>query len=160
MQIVNHGSLEFDGVDDQVTVENVTGKDFTLSAWIKTSADSPNGLDAYLGSPIIWSDSGGPVGDFYLSLLGNRLAFYEGSFKNESIVDTADLADGKWHHVAVTRQARDEVVLYVDGVAKQRADTGSEQLRITLAVAGFSEDELDISVEDAAGRLVDGVRRR
>ncbi|MEM8686056.1 MAG: Hsp20 family protein [Pseudomonadota bacterium] len=27
-------------------------------------------------------------------------------------------------------------------------DSGSEHLRITLAVAGFSEDELDISVED------------
>ncbi len=33
-------------------------------------------------------------------------------------------------------------------IERIQGDSGSEQLRITLAVAGFSEDELDISVED------------
>ena len=33
-------------------------------------------------------------------------------------------------------------------IEKIRADDGSEHLRITLAVAGFSDSELDISVEE------------
>ncbi|NNF78832.1 MAG: Hsp20 family protein [Rhizobiales bacterium] len=33
-------------------------------------------------------------------------------------------------------------------IARIQEDSGSERLRITLAVAGFSENELDISVEE------------
>ena len=110
-----NNALNFDGVDDYVSITNNTTANFTIEAWIKTSISSHTGSAAYQGSPIAWSDVGGVANDFTFSILNNHLAFFDGS-NNGEIDGSINLCDGNWHHVAIVRTAGSTSYLYVDGV--------------------------------------------
>ncbi|MEO8601338.1 MAG: choice-of-anchor B family protein [bacterium] len=103
------------------------GGDFTLELWLKSAAGNASGTctsggDGWMnGNVLVDRDvvGAGDNGDYGLSLFGSggRLAFgvaVGGS--GQTICGATNVANGAWHHVAVTRRASDGVMrLYVDG---------------------------------------------
>jgi Concanavalin A-like lectin/glucanases superfamily/Secretion system C-terminal sorting domain len=108
-------SLNLDGTDDVVSINNVTTATFTLEATIKVLSPSPTGVMAYEGAGILDSDVGGDAFDFIFSVLNDKLCFWDGS-SYINIAGNTNVVDGNWHHVAVVREANESLRLYVDGV--------------------------------------------
>lgn len=97
--------LNFDGVNDFVAINNVTAATFTLEALIKPLSNSPVGSTAFNGAGILDSDVAGDANDFIFSILNNKLSFWDGS-SNVNTNGNITIFDGKWHHVAVVREAK------------------------------------------------------
>jgi hypothetical protein len=130
-------SLNFDGVNDHVTLPNTVGnfatnQDFTVSCWIKPDLNqsSPNGQFYANENNIITkrNDVSASVSDPYPFeigyLNGNRTTVSErnkirvGQWDGTNfpfITSTTPLNDGKWHHVANVRESGN-FKLYIDGV--------------------------------------------
>lgn len=108
-------SLNFDGIDDFIAIDNNLTATFTLEALIRPLQNSPTGGTAYEGAGIIDSDLGGSANDFIFSILNNKLSFWDGSVEVSTNGNT-DIFDGNWHHVAIVKDAITGVSLYVDGV--------------------------------------------
>ena len=103
---VGSGALNFDG-DDYVTMDGVvddfTGDDVTMAAWIKTTTAGEG--DFFSMNP----QSGN---QFLLCILGGDILFYESGWEPAAGVS---VNDGTWHHVVATRENM-YVKIYVDGV--------------------------------------------
>lgn len=107
-------AARFDGSDDYVNTPNSVGGDFTLEAWINTTADSLGGTHAYEGNGILWSDVTGTANDFVVAILDDRLAFTTGN-PDTTVTGGPLLNDGRWHHIVVVRDQGVGVSAYVDG---------------------------------------------
>ena len=103
---VGSGALNFDG-DDYVTMDGVvddfTGDDVTMAAWIKTTTTGEG--DWFSMNP----QSGN---QFLLCILGGDILFWEGGWRPSAGVS---VNDGTWHHVVATRENM-YIKIYVDGV--------------------------------------------
>lgn len=116
-------SLNFDGVDDYVTITNPSIDDFgtgpmSASVWIKTSSvPVANGIGTIVDNKIAGTNSAG----FNLQLDTNGRAYFRvanGSSQNTSGTATQVLTDGNWHHLTgtLTRNGGgDTLSLYIDG---------------------------------------------
>jgi Concanavalin A-like lectin/glucanases superfamily len=106
---------------------DVGGTDFTVEWWMKANpgenpaaAITPGGNNWIFGNIIIDRDiyGSGDWGDYGVSLGAGRLAFGVGTSVggDHTIVGTRVVANGQWHHVAVTRRRADgHMQLFVDG---------------------------------------------
>ncbi len=109
-------ALTFDGVNDRVAITNssdITGTgtaNWTVEAWIKS--DGTNARK----SIFTWGDSSNTTntGAWFFINPSNQLQFDLNASGGPS--SAAIVADGTWHHVAVTNTAN-TIQLYVDGVA-------------------------------------------
>lgn len=108
-------SLNLDGTNDVVSINNVTTATFTLEATIRVLSPSATGSVAYHGTGILDSDVGGDANDFIFSVLNDRLSFWDGG-SNQNINGNINVVDGNWHHVTLVREANVGLKLYVDGV--------------------------------------------
>ncbi|MCI5191907.1 MAG: LamG domain-containing protein [Candidatus Electrothrix sp. AU1_5] len=123
---VINGALQFDGLDDYVSVgdkENLdfdTADSFTLSAWIKIPDD---GYDFPVIDKRIWyncSVYGCYAEGYTFTVNQNKLSFgIEDIFGNRSGTRSETvLTDNKWHQVtAVRNAATNQLDIYVDGVS-------------------------------------------
>ena len=147
--------LSVDGNGDHVSAANTTTADFSFSLWIKTSANSLSGKRAYHGNSIIWADVSGPNNDFILTILKNKIAFWDGS-DNVSLKGSTILNDNSWHHIAATRQAGGDINLYVDGILDANRPAGSFALTGSpiIAIGGNVFDE-----NKSFNGLIDDVRQ-
>lgn len=108
------------------TRANVGATDFTIELWLRGEANANSGggctpdASGWINGNIVvdrdvWGV--GDRGDFGISVAGGRIA--AGVAKGASgitICGTANVLDGQWHHVAVTRQASSgRLRLWVDG---------------------------------------------
>jgi len=106
---ISRGCLLFDG-NGRVSFANTTGfrsdKAFTWTAWIKTEHEGSIMALTHRGDNWVKHARA-------LMVSGNKLRLEVGHIdvKNSS----SDVADGKWHHVAVTLSGGRNVVFYVDG---------------------------------------------
>lgn len=102
------------------------GGDFTIEFWMKArAADNTSGPCAAGGSNWINGNTiidrdvygGGDFGDYGISLYGGRIAFGVARGANENTICSASgVADGQWHHIAVTRNtATGQLRIFVDG---------------------------------------------
>ncbi|MHC4677009.1 MAG: LamG-like jellyroll fold domain-containing protein [Planctomycetota bacterium] len=111
-----NGSLDFDGIDDYVEMDDpaykgITGtQSRTCAAWIKTSSTD--------GSIISWGDTNGAGNKWLLRVqsTGRLRIEVQGGYKISSTI----VNDGIWHHVAAVliddgSPDVDEVKLYIDG---------------------------------------------
>ncbi|MFK7910392.1 MAG: sulfatase-like hydrolase/transferase [Akkermansiaceae bacterium] len=131
-----HGyALNFDGVDDHVTLSGITlptgNSPRTIAAWIRVPTGSPPELQVMLGYGI---NSNGQRFSFRLNGSGTQQLRLEveGGF----IVGSTVLNDGNWHHVAIVVDDHNgnnttdvnETKLYVDGMLENISNSGSEPI--------------------------------
>jgi hypothetical protein len=106
----------FDGAANEAFPPSVQ-VDMTLAMWLQTSTPGTGkeGGPWLDGSALLDGESGGPVNDYGWTLLGSHVAFGVGN-PDMTFDASTGVVDGKWHHVAVTRDdATGAVVLYTDG---------------------------------------------
>jgi hypothetical protein len=109
-KLPDHGNMiEYVAVDKRIETAN-----FTLEAWIRTSDNSTTGSQGYEATSLFNSDKAGSANDFTMGILNNKIAFYDGSI-SQSTFGGKNVVDGRWHHVAVVREAQVAVRIYVDG---------------------------------------------
>ncbi len=137
---VQAGSLRFLGTGtgdiDRVKIPldapprpvDVGATDFTLEWWMKAApGDNAAGqatcdaADGWITGHVLLDRDvfgDGDHGDFGVSVTGCRLAFgVSAGAAGTTICGGTDVADGAWHHVAVTRRRADgRLRIYVDGV--------------------------------------------
>ncbi len=111
-------------IDPQVPVD--IGGDFTLEWWMKariednqSSACASGANEDWINGNIVFDRDvfgAGDYGDYGVSLAGGRIAFgVNNGSESYTICGTAAIADGRWHHVAVTRAATGEMSIFIDG---------------------------------------------
>jgi hypothetical protein len=127
------GSLEFDGTDDKVTVPynaSFPTEVFSIAAWIKTTEPGHRSAIIARGED---DNSWDLAWHLYLEPDGSlRLMVEDTSMDNHcypyvcfsanlqstcTLSGTLQVADDTWHHVAATRTAGGDLVMYVDGQA-------------------------------------------
>lgn len=103
----------FDGVDDYVEVTHdnsigLLGDDFSMMAWVNISGAA--GIQTII-------DKRGTSG-YHLYLSDGRVGYQ--IMRNKAYanrISKVNVADGKWHHIAVTHNATTgDTIIYVDGV--------------------------------------------
>jgi uncharacterized repeat protein (TIGR01451 family) len=119
-----NGALRFDGVDDYVKVPHQPeldfgAGDFSIDAWIKAEPNPAH--------PIVekWDAPVGSIPGYSFYLFGGKLTFsWSHTLGVSSVSGGPNIADGQWHHVAVTirRGSSQGGKLYVDGILVQTFD--------------------------------------
>ncbi|WP_376789530.1 LamG-like jellyroll fold domain-containing protein [Thermoflexus sp.] len=128
------GALRFDGKDDFVRVPdhpelNVGSGSFTIDAWVRTEWQG--------AGVVVLQDKRDQNAGYHLHLYrsaqytGGKAVpalqvMHAGSFENHNAVNSPDVADGKWHHIAaVADVVAKQVRIYVDG---KLVYTGTSQI--------------------------------
>lgn len=102
------------------------GADFTIEFWLKalpgenaSAPCNPGGDNWINGNIIIDRDIyfAGDYGDYGISLAGGRVAFgVNNGTEGTTLCGITDIADGQWHHLALTRSAADGgLAIFIDG---------------------------------------------
>lgn len=113
-------------IDAPAWPADVGASDFTIELWLgampgdNASGTCLSGGDSWInGNIVVDRDVYGPgdYGDYGISVYGGRIAFGAASPSgSDTICSTAGVADGAWHHVALTRRLSDgEMRIFVDG---------------------------------------------
>ena len=105
-------AFNFDGVNDYVSTTRQIQNDFSIAAWIKTTAAGV-GTQFYHGNPVITAEVGGVTNDFGTTIINGKFAFGVGA-PDQTIQSTTTVNDGNWHHVVAERQGT-TIRVYVDG---------------------------------------------
>ncbi len=136
LRFYGHGVNDIDRVKipiDPHVPADIGTTDFTLEAWLKAHLPqnpsppcSPGNDNWIYGNILFDRDIWGPgdYGDYGLSLANGRLAFgvHNGS-TGTTLCGTRLVADGTWHHIAVTRRRADGFLrLFVDGSLDAQGD--------------------------------------
>src|SRR5687768_420960 len=134
-------AVSFDGIDDHVVTPRTVATDFTLELWLRTTATSPAGTQAFEGDGLLWSDVGGTANDFVLAALNDRAAFFTGN-PDTTVIGTTPINDGSWHHVVATRTMGGATQLYIDAVLQATGTTNGSPLNALaqIMVAGNTLD--------------------
>ncbi len=138
--------FRFDGGDDGIRIPHVARDSFTISFWVRTSAQcrgNDNDPRWFLGDGLVDGEVSGVVNDLGISMIGSGI-ISAGIGNPETFVNSPPgFNDGEWHHVALTRNHENGVVaLYVDGIEAGSAKGGKQTL-----------DRID---ELAVGRMLPG----
>jgi len=121
---LNTYSLDFDGVDDVLTLASpmaTSGTDWSVSMWIKTSQTG--------GNRTILSVTGGGLGaSRYIKVNWNKLNF-DSSDNTFDITSVLVVNDGAWHNIVFTYNYTSGAwKLYIDGAldTSKTATTGQD----------------------------------
>ena len=118
-------------IDNPARPADIGATDFTLEFWMKAlpgensaGTCSPGNDNWITGNIIIDRDinGAGDFGDYGVSLFSTGLAFgvASGSNGGNGICGTTNVADGLWHHIAVTRNAATgQLRLFADGMMRR-----------------------------------------
>jgi hypothetical protein len=140
-------AAQFTGASS-LSVARPVQDDFTLEAWIKTTA-SRSGTMFYHGNGVIYADAPpgtNPLGsnDFGTSILKNKFAFGIGN-PDTTLLSTSTVTTGEWVHVAATRnRAAGEMRVFVNGVDENTTSTtqmGSLTDQVTLTLGCTLNDQ-------------------
>jgi Concanavalin A-like lectin/glucanases superfamily len=120
-------ALDFDGVDDYVSITRPVSDDFTIEFWMKTDQTGGNPADAwYLGKGLVDGERPGVVEDFGISMTGGKLAF---GVYSPTIHSISNINTGIWVHVAVTRhRASGAMQLFINGVLEATGTSSTNAL--------------------------------
>ncbi|AQT67157.1 Alpha-amylase/pullulanase [Anaerohalosphaera lusitana] len=137
---IDGNALSFDGVDDVVnlgTGPSLSGQtDFTVSAWVKTTATA--------AGVIVQQRNGGFNGEYVFNMGSDgTLGFmiYGNSAYQFSFSSTATVNDGEWHHVVAVRDGTDGYI-YVDAGTPATASGTVRDLASNIGV-GIGADIRD-----------------
>jgi len=106
-------ALSFDGVDDYVNVGNnanlqITNQ-ITISAWVKIST-----ANTYIVVDKFASSNPNANKGYSLTIFNGNIRFSTGNGISDDYDDTVSIADGNWHHAAVTYNGTHKAI-YRDG---------------------------------------------
>jgi hypothetical protein len=123
-------ALSFDGFG-YVSVNRPVQDDFTLEAWIKTTA-SPTGMSYPDGNGVFYADKGMNGNDFGSSVLNGKFAFGVGNGASSTamttILSTSDVTTGQWVHVAATRKMSTGVIqIFVNGMMESTGTVATQK---------------------------------
>lgn len=135
--------------------------DLTLEFWLKATPGENASVSAGCGSADGWITGNivfdrdiwdaGDFGDYGLSLANGRVVFGLAQGKTGTTVcGRADVADGQWHHIAVTRAgATGKVQVFVDGRLDAEGDgpTGDVSYRDGRAATRANDPYLVFGAE-------------
>jgi hypothetical protein len=129
LRFYGHGVSDIDRVKISIEphVPADISSDFTLEFWLKaspgenaSSSCTPGDVNWIYGNIILDRDiyGDGDYGDYGVSLSGGRIAFGVAQGSNaQTICSTANVADGMWHHIALTRDgSTGQMRIFVDGI--------------------------------------------
>ena len=111
---------------------DVGATDFTIEFWMRALPDAnasgpcAGGQDTWINGNIMFDRDifgAGDYGDYGISLYGGRIAFgVATSTASRTICGVTFVADGQWHHIAVTRRYGDgQLSIFVDGALDGQA---------------------------------------
>jgi uncharacterized repeat protein (TIGR01451 family) len=138
--------LSFDGIDDYVEVPNHAElnfgtTNFSIDAWIKTSGNS--GTNTIVDKRFVDVTSSLLFEGYYFFLSDGKLALQLGDGGYTNYISNVFVADGNWHHVAVTVERNNPagIRFYLDGIclatnnplAHTGSLTNSNPLRLGLS---------------------------
>ena len=125
------GALEFDGTDDRVTVpydDSFPTEVFSICAWIKVAPPGHRSAIIARGEDddswdLAWQLYLEPDGSLRLMVEASSMqnfcypyiCFSQNLQSNCNLTGNLLVADDTWHHVATTRTASGDLVMYVDG---------------------------------------------
>jgi len=167
-------------IDGPARPADVGAADFTIEWWMKalpgengSSACSP-GADTWINGNIIFDRDvygSGDYGDYGISLAGGVIAFgVHNGTSGQTICGASNLADGVWHHVAVTRRLADgRLEIYVDGTLDGAGDGPDGDISYRNArtttypddpflVIGAEKHDIDYSLYPSFGGWLDEIR--
>jgi hypothetical protein len=136
LRFYGHGVGDIDRVKIQIdppVPADLGATDFTIEWWMKAHLEenaspscAPGGDNWIFGNIVLDRDIWGPgdYGDYGISLAGGRIAFGINNGENaETACGSILVADGRWHHVAVTRRYGDGLMrIFVDGQLDREVD--------------------------------------
>ncbi len=164
LRFYGHGVNDIDRVKIRLNAParpvDVSG-DFTLEFWLKaepganaSTAAQCDANDGWIyGNIVVDRDifGGGDYGDYGISLSGGRVVFGASvGGAGNTICGGAVVADGAWHHVAVTRQAgTGQLRVFVDGQldAQGSGPAGDISYRDNRAAGSAADPYLVIAAE-------------
>lgn len=128
LRFYGHGTGNIDRLRiavDPPTAADV-GRDFTLEFWLRALPGENNGVatcnvkDGWITGNIIFDRDiwgNGDYGDWGVSLSNGKIAFgIAKGAAGTTLCGRANVADGVWHHIALTRRASDGLMrIFVDG---------------------------------------------
>lgn len=108
------GALQLDGVSQYATIPRQVQLNWTISFWVRTTAAGGTG-QWFNGKGLVDGEVGGVTHDFGTALVGSKAAFGVGN-PDTTILSTTSINDGRWHHIAATRDGfSGQMQLFVDG---------------------------------------------
>jgi len=132
-------AISLDGLGDYVEITGYKGvlgsSAVTVTAWVKTSSTGTTDAGSDSTNAIVGWGSGTANQRFGFRIDGGRL---RAEHAGGNIQGQTNLADGQWHHVAVTVQENStisypDVILYLDGNDDTRPTTDPDPFNITAA---------------------------
>jgi hypothetical protein len=116
---INGGAVRFDGSTTFLSVPDAAGinfgsGDFSIDLWLRTSSDT--GVRTILDKRAL-GQAGSLIG-YHFYLYNGRLGVQLADFGYANYISDLFVADGVWHHVAVTveRSAPNGIRFYADGI--------------------------------------------
>ena len=111
-----YGSFVFNGINNYITLKNMTSTSFTIGCWVKTTATSLAGSNAWEGNGIVWSDVAGTAADFVLAILNNRASWFTGN-PDSSINGSTTINTGAWFYLTAVKSGNTKQ-LFVNAVSE------------------------------------------
>lgn len=136
LRFFGNGTGDIDRVKIQISPQvpaDVGASDFTIEFWMKANPGDNNagncvaGSDGWMNGNILFDRDvlgNGDFGEYGISLFNDGIAFgVNNGTSGDGICGTSNVADGFWHHIAVTRRFSDgRLELFVDGVRQASLD--------------------------------------
>jgi len=135
-------AFSFDGVNDSVSINRPVQDDFTIEFWLNTT--QVLGDDSgqwWAGQGLVDGEVISVTNDFGVSLRNGKVLFGVGN--PDVTIRSGFVADGNWHHVAVTRlRSLGEMKIYVDGSQVAVGFGGTQSLTAPAKLA-FGRIQVD-----------------
>jgi len=119
---------------DYIRVSRSVSVDWTVSAWIKTTAVIPTGTEAYSGAGIVYGDLSGYHADSLpLIFMNSKVSFGTGDTEGQSNFDTiqstSTVNSGNWTKVTCTRvKSSGTKHIWVNDIDEANADASTATL--------------------------------
>jgi len=113
--------------------------DFTIALWLRTRMPPIGTLQWFEGQGLVDAEFPGVVDDFGTALLQGKFAFGVGN-PDTTLRSRSAVNDGRWHHVAATREsASGRMTVYVDGASEgtTTGPTGAKTMPTRMVIGGL-----------------------
>ncbi len=131
-------ALNFDGINDEVLINNSTLGALTIEFWMRTTQVAPTGGQWHFGNGLVDAEITGVQNDFGTALLGSKLALGIGN-PDITLVSTSNVNTGNWVHVAVVYTSGPGKVayIYINGILEASSTAVSGNARNTNGQIAF-----------------------